>query len=131
LTLVRSVVPESPFFNTLILEYRWDEGPSSEEARKLCKRSIVYIACAIYDAAQAVGLPCQPSPIPNSQRPAWYIPGEQSRVSVTLSEIHDEIRICHMLVGAMITEVGVAPGSTEHLNRLKAGFEDRFRVITV
>ena len=131
LTLDRSLVMESPFVNTLILEYRWAKGPSDEEARKLCKRVVMYIACAIYDAAQAARLPCEPSAVPNGQRPAWIIPGERVPVSLTLSEVDMNSRICHMVIGAMMTTVGEAPAGVDHWKRLKTGFEERFGVITV
>jgi len=74
-----AVIPDFPYFMHLILLYRWEADLPDQEAQKLAQRAIAYVSCAIYDAAQAAGLSCWPSPIPNGRRPAccWKARGHR------------------------------------------------------
>ena len=131
LKLIGSMIPDFGTVTQLILVYQWEDVLPDEEARRLCNRAIMYIACAIYDAATAVGLFCQASPIPNGRRPAWYIRGEKVPVSLTLSDIDISDRTCYMTIGAMLVSLDGTPSSRTHWEKLQAGFSARFREICV
>jgi tetratricopeptide (TPR) repeat protein len=131
LNLIQSGIPDFPHVTHLILVYQWEEGLSDEEAERLCKRAVVYVACGIYDAATAAGLYCRASAIMNGRRPTWQIKGEAVLVSLILSDVDLETRTCQMTIGAMVTQMGKAPSSWTHWEQLHAGFRARFSSITV
>ena len=102
-----------------------------KKLRRLGQRAVAYVSCAIYDAAIAVGVSCQPSPIPNGMRPAWLIPSERSPVSLTLSDIDLEDKTCQLSVGPVL--VLMSPLQVNHalLTKLGEGFKAKFSEINV
>jgi len=131
LKLINSIIPDFPYVTYLILLYQWEDNLPDDEAKNLALRAIAYVSCAIYDAAIAAGLFCQPSPIPNGRRPAWILEGEKSPVSLTLSDIEVLNRTCQMTVGAMLTLIGEPPSDRTHWEKLHAAFKARFSNICV
>lgn len=130
LKLIHSIVLDSPYLTSLNLVYQWDENLPDKEARSLALRAIAFVVCAIYDAAIQAGLFCQPSEIPNGRRPAWVLEGEQSPVSLTLSDIDISEKTCQMTIGAVVMFAGNPSGGRMHWDKLHAEFKARFSEIT-
>ena len=131
LTLIQSGIPDFSYLTYLILVYQWQEDLPDEEAQRLCKRAIAYIACAIYDAAAAAGLACRAHPYMNGRRPSWQIEGEGTPISLLLSDIDLETRTCQMTIGTVVTMMGKQPPPGAHWEQLHAGCRERFQSITV
>jgi hypothetical protein len=111
------------------LVYRWTAELSHEEADRLDTRARAYIACAIYDAATAAGLRCEPGP-PHGRRPAWFLPGERMPVSLINAGFDTSDKTCFMEIGAGMMTMGGPPGGG-YAKQLAAGFRAHFSEISV
>ena len=131
MALVQSGIPDAPYVTHLVLVYQWQEELPEEEAQRLCRRAVAYVACAIYDAATAAGLYCRASSIANGRRPSWQIKGEAVPVSLILSDVDLEARTCRMTIGTMVTTLEEQTRRGMHWEQLHTGFRARFQSITV
>ncbi len=111
------------------LVYRWGSELSSQEADRLDTRARAFVACAIYDAAIAAGLQCDPGP-PHGSRPAWRILGETTPVSLVGAGFDVADRTCFMRVGPVAVSRGQSP-VLRCAAALVDGFEGTFSSMTV
>jgi tetratricopeptide (TPR) repeat protein len=111
------------------LVYRWGSELSSQEADRLDTRARAFVACAIYDAAIAAGLQCDPGPTHGS-RPAWRILGETTPVSLIGAGFDVADRTCFMRVGPVAVSRGQSP-VLRCAAALVDGFESTFSSMTV
>jgi hypothetical protein len=125
LTLIHADV-RGPHFN---LVYQWESELSYEEADRLDSRARAYISCAIYDAATAVGLSCQPD-LPHGQRPSWCIEDERM---ITLVNAGFDVsnKTCFMQIGPGIFRTKESLMAKGYCKGLIEGFQTLFRKIKV
>ena len=131
LKLIYSDIPDNKFAKSMLLVYQWEDELSSDLAESLKRRTAVYLACAIYDAAKSGGVPCAVSPIPNGQRPAWMVEGESSPVSLTLSDIEIDDRTLQMSIGPVVVALHSLPVNKVPLEKIMNGFREKFSEIMV
>ncbi|MBP8953179.1 MAG: hypothetical protein KBI47_12360 [Armatimonadetes bacterium] len=112
-----------------MLVYRWAADLSYDEADRLDSRARAFIACAVYDAARAARLPCQPGP-PHGRRPAWMFRGVRVPVSLIDAGFDTEQKTCYMCLGPSIMTLEPS-GVALYAQQLVKGFRARFSEIVV
>lgn len=126
LTLIHATM-DGLFIN---LVYQWKRELTDAEADDLDTRARAYIACAIYDAATAAGLTCQPGP-PHGQRPSWYIRGERMPISLVEAGFDMSDKTCIMRVGPGVFVLERLEEEGRYCKKLVAGFQGHFAEIRV
>lgn len=125
LTLIHADVI-CPYVNLI---YQWKTELSYEEADELDTRARAYIACAIYDAATAAGLFCQPD-YHHGQRPSWNIEGERM-ISLVNAGFDVSNKTCFMTIGPGMLRTKESLMVERYCNGLIEGFQTLFRKIRV
>lgn len=126
LTLVRSGT-EGPF---VTLAYQWQKELSYAQADNLDTRVRAYITCAIYDAAVAAGLKCQPGP-PHGRRPSWLIAGCRGYTSLAGAGFDADEKVCWLQIGPGMLSRDELLSEDQVAQRLAHSFQKQFAQISV
>ena len=114
-----------------LLKYHWNDHLSESDADNLDTRARSFIACAIYDAAVAVGMPCTPGPA-HGIRPSWHIATGHPPASLVSGSFDQQNQTCHYTLGPVLMGGNPASLSLGVVAEILArGFAERFRKITV
>ncbi|KAA3659946.1 MAG: hypothetical protein DWQ04_20800 [Chloroflexi bacterium] len=131
LKLIYSTVEASKYITLIRLIYQWNTTLSYEEAFRLDRRTRAYITCAVYDAAKSAGLFCQPSETPYGRRPAWFVEGEKTAISLINAAFELSESNCLLEIGPTVREVRAQQKSGVYWEKLLDGFKNKFSSINV
>jgi len=124
LTLVQADT-EGPYVS---LAYQWHDALTDDEADKLDTRVRAYITCAIYDAAVAAGLSCQPGP-PHGQRPSWLLGSRKGPTSLAQAGFDTTKKVCWLSVGPGMMILGGGLSDDGVASKLARAFQRHFAEI--